>query len=123
MICHLCDDYHDTRTWRYAQNVDYYDEFEPFNHCFDQYDPNWDNSYVYSWNNQYGYNAPLYFYNYQFEFVQLESKPFWKLAIERLVNALLSWKLAIERLANTTSDHFDRVENILDELASQFGRI
>ena len=48
VICNLCDDYHATRTCRHAQNVDYYDEFEPFNPCFDQYDPNWDNSYVYS---------------------------------------------------------------------------
>ena len=35
----------------------------------------------------------------------------------------MSWKLAIERLASATSDHFDRVEERIDELASHFGRI
>ena len=78
------------RDSRQVQSVNYYDEFEHFNPCFNQYGTNWDNSYTYCWGNQYAYNISSHFYDYQSKFVQFESKPFWKLAIERLPNTLLS---------------------------------
>ena len=49
-----------------------------------------------------------------------DSKPSWELAIEKYSN---HFDLYIERVANATSDHFDRVEERLDELTSHFGRI
>ena len=55
--------------------MDYYDKLEHYNPCFNQYCPNWGNSYVYSLDNQCEYNDYLCFYNYQSKFVQLESKP------------------------------------------------
>ena len=62
----------------------------------------------------------LCFYDYQPDYVQLESKPFWEVAIERLANQIDS---NLKKLANATSNRFDRAEERLDELASHFGTI
>ena len=42
----------------------YCDEFGHCNSYFDQYDPNWGNSYDYGWN-QCAYNDSLNFYDYK----------------------------------------------------------
>ena len=56
-------------------------------------------------------------------FFQYKSKPSWKLAIERLVTGSRQpWELAIEKLANVISNHLNRVEKRIDELASHFGK-
>ena len=89
--------------------MNYCNEFGHCNPYFDQNDPNWGNSYTYDWDNQCAYNTSPCLYDYQFECVQYESNP--------------SWKLVMEHLTNTTSDHFNRVEERLDELVSHFGRI
>ena len=69
VICDLCGDYHATNTCRQAQNVDYYDELEHYNPCFDRYSANWSNSPAYGWDNQCTYSDYSYFYGYQPESV------------------------------------------------------
>ena len=64
MICNLCRGHHATHTCIQIQNIDYYDEFDHCNHCFNQYGSNWSNSYTYKWDNQYAYIASLCFYDY-----------------------------------------------------------
>mgnify|MGYP004709237509 CR=1 FL=1 len=124
VICDLCGGYHATNTCMQVQNVDYYDELEHYNPCFDRYSANLSNSSAYGWDNQCTYNNSSYFYDYQPECVQYEPKPSWELAIEMVANdSKPLWELAIEKLANVTSDHFDRIEERIDELASHFGRI
>ena len=76
--------------------MDYYDEFGHYNSCFGQNGPNWDNSYTYGFNNKCAYSDSSYSYDYQPECVQSESKPYWQLAIERLVNAPLPLELESE---------------------------
>ena len=44
MICDLCGGYHATYECIQIQHVDYYDELEHCNSCFDQYGSNWGNS-------------------------------------------------------------------------------
>ena len=63
----------------------------------------WDNQCTYSTSDSQCY------YDYLPECVQYKSKP--------------SWELAIKKLANATSNHSDRIEEMLDELASHFGRM
>ena len=74
IIYDLCRGYHVTYICRQASNVNYYDEFWHYTPYFDQYGPNWDNSYTYDWNNQYNYSDSSCFHDHQFEFVQYESK-------------------------------------------------
>lgn len=106
VVCDLCGSNHATYTCMQAQYVDYYDEFEHYNSCFDQYGANCDNPYTYGWNNPCVYDDSSCFYDYQPNGVQNDSKP--------------CWEVAIEKLTNTTSDNFDRVEKRLDELAFHF---
>nr|XP_027085682.1 uncharacterized protein LOC113707618 [Coffea arabica]XP_027085771.1 uncharacterized protein LOC113707684 [Coffea arabica] len=145
VICDLCGGYHASNTCMQVQNVDYYDELEHYNPCFDRYSANWSNSSAYGWDNQCTYSDYPYSYGYQRESVQYESKSSWELAIEKLANAPLpwelgsellandsnaSWELAVEnfsnqfeKVANATSDRFDRIEERTDGLTSHFGRM
>ena len=107
IICDLCGGYHATYECMQTQNVNYYSEFGHCNSNFDQCNSNW--TYDYDWNNQCTYNNSSNFYDVQPHCVQHKSEPFWE--------------LAIEMLAKETSDHFDRIENTLYELASHLGRI
>ena len=96
----LCGGHDATHTCNQVQNMDYYDEFGHCNLYFDQYGPNWDNSYTYGWDNQYNYSDSSRFYDFQPNCVQQDIKSSWELAIERLANAPLSWELESETLAN-----------------------
>ena len=51
VICDLCGNYHTTNTCLQAQNVNYYDELGHYNHCFDHYGANLNNSSAYGWGN------------------------------------------------------------------------
>ena len=100
MICELCGGYHATHTCMQAQNMDYYGEFGHYNSCFDQCNHNWGNYSAYGQDNQCANSDSLYFYDYQPERVQYESKLSLDLAIERLANISLPWQLESEPLTN-----------------------
>ena len=64
------------------------DQCDEFGHCnsyFDQYRHKCGNSCDYGWDNQGAYNDSRYFYDYQLQNVQYESKSSWELAIEKLL--------------------------------------
>ena len=64
----------------------YFDEFGQCTSYVDYHDPNWSNLHDYGWYNHCVSNDSLNFYDFQPQPVQYDSKPSWRLDIERLMN-------------------------------------
>ncbi|XP_027169461.1 uncharacterized protein LOC113769193 [Coffea eugenioides] len=121
--CTACGGDHDDSMYSSSEQIQYLNNYNrpPQNNPYSNtYNSGWHNHPNFGWKDQGNQQRPINPPNFQPKQPLPESKPAWKMAIEKLANVSND---KIEKLASATTQRFERIEGRMDQPTNMYRNV